>query len=601
MTLVLFSMPSHPAKPKEKTSRISEKAVRRLIALATILTVGALPLCNSAQADERSKTGLSKKTFSPAAPPNASPDAKADLVDMMGAAAGASGDADKSASGDADKSASGAKGAPGAKSGASAPVALDAKVDPKGVLNQALKAYQSGKYGQAAALLANDLQANPDDGTVHYYMGLALKKQGYDMKALHELEKAARLCPPEMVKKFADEQIGNLDEPEPLGPAPTTPPASGGDWWSGFGNSISQMFGGKPAAPATAAKAGAAGAGAGAGAGTNGSGTAAGSSSPAFPPISFFGMPDMMAPIKDAIKQGKKMLRDQKNNQGGNGGGDGGRRHGGGDYTRQQVGEAEIMHMDEMQDLVNKSHKMNVPDWASAPTGVVAFEQAPEGTPEWDYWIGRFKRSFQHVLMRRLNSEASDQVRGAAACIFSVDRAGNLRGQVYASTADPALNKCLVEAIRDLNHSRILAFPVTSHITGWNFQMSWNFGVYLAIVKRYKEQKEREETVQALLHLAKEETDLKATMLAADQEKRAKAKKLAAEKAAKAKLLKALPEANTEVAGRVLTPGSEREMKAVALELKDLTPVGTNASQPNVDPFASIDDQTINSWPDLNR
>ncbi len=130
--------------------------------------------------------------------------------------------------------------------------------------------------------------------------------------------------------------------------------------------------------------------------------------------------------------------------------------------------------------------------------------------------------------------------------------------------------------------------------------MSWNFGVYLAIVKRYNEQQEREEAVQALIRLAKEEAELKATMLA-EKEKRAKAKKLAAEKALKAKLLKAMPEAKQEVAGRVITPGAERELKAVALELKDLTPVGPNAAQPSEDPFASIDDQTINSWPDLNR
>jgi tetratricopeptide (TPR) repeat protein len=469
---------------------------------------------------------------------------------------------------------------------------LDPKVDPKGVLDQALKAYESGQYGHAASILATDLQANPDDGTVHYYMGLALKKQGYDMKALHELEKAARLCPPEMIKRFANEQIGNLDQPEPLeGTAGkgAAPAPSGGDWLTGLGNGINQMFGGKPAPPAntgaTATSSGAA---------TSSSGASATNAGPS---LSFFpGMPDVMGQIKDAVKQGKKMLRDRNAKE-----------HDKGtssrssvDFSRRQIGEAEIMHMDEMQALVQRSHSMNVPDWASNPSGLVAFEQAPENTPEWDYWIGRFKRAFQHVLMRRLNAEATDQQRGAAACIFSVDRSGNLHGQVYASTADPALNKCLVEAVRDLNHSRILAFPTTSRITGWNFQMSWNFGVYLAIVKAYKAQQQREATIQALMKIVQEDTAVKA-VIAAGKEKRAKAKKLADEKALKAKLLKPAPEAKVEVAGRVLTPGVERELKAVALELKDLTPVGADATQPNVDPFANINDQTINSWPDLNH
>jgi tetratricopeptide (TPR) repeat protein len=479
-------------------------------------------------------------------------------------------------------------------------VVIDPKADPKAVVDQALKAYEGGHYGDAVALLAADLQNNPNDGQVHYYLGLALKKQGYDMSALHELEKAARLCPPAMIKRFADEQIGNLDEPEPIEGKPAAAPAANNDWFGGLTNSLSQMFGGKPAtAPANGTGSGS---GPGAGAGTTGGAAPAPTrvaSVPSAGQFSFPGMPDFMGQLQDAVKQGKKMLRQAKDK------GVAGVRTPV-DFSRGRVGEAEIMHMDDMQDLVEKSHAIGVKDWGSNPEGLTAFLQAPESTPEWDYWIGRFKRSFQHVLMRRLNAEAANQVRGAAACIFSVDRDGNLRGQIYASTADPALNKCLVEAIRDLNHSRILRFPSTSRITGWNFQMSWNFGVYMAIVKSYRQELQREATIQALLKLVKEDASIKAT-IKAGEEKRAKAKRLAAEKALNAKLsakLKAIPVppvAKAEVSGHIVVKPAERELRAVALELKDLSPVAPDASKPNEDPFANINDQTINSWPDLNR
>jgi len=564
-------MQSSPPLPATSLNGHGTEAGQRLIALAASLVLGSSWMMLPALSEDHNPAAASKQNASShqqntAASPDKPGPAKLPVIPALPVP---------------DK-ADGGKPGPGQKSAPASEPALDPKTDPKGVIDQALKAYKTGHYGQAAAILANDLQVNPDDGTVHYYMGMALKRQGMDMKALNELEKAARLCPPEMIKKFADEQIGNLDEPEPLGGAAKAAPAPAppGDWLSGLGNGINQMFGGKPAAPTVA--------GASTTDATKSSGT------PAFPPLSFFpAMPDVMGQIKDAVKQGKKMLR-------GNAGPDKGPAKNHVDFSRRQAGEAEIMHMDEMQALVQKSHAMNMPDWASSSDGLTAFDQAPEGTPEWDYWIGRFKRSFQHVLLRRLNKEATDQVHGAAACIFSVDRAGNLRGQVYATTADPALNKCLVEAIRDLNHSRVLAFPSTTRISGWNFQMSWNFGVYLAIVDAYREQQKREATVEALLKMVKEDTTIKA-ILAKDKEKIARAKRLAAEKVLKAKLVKPVPDAKAEVSGRVVSRGAERELQAVAIEMKDLTPVSPGAAQPNEDPFANINDRTINSWPDLNR
>lgn len=56
-------------------------------------------------------------------------------------------------------------------------------------------------------MLARELKENPDDGKLHYYLGLALKKQGMDTKALRELEMAVRLCPDDMIASFAQEKL----------------------------------------------------------------------------------------------------------------------------------------------------------------------------------------------------------------------------------------------------------------------------------------------------------------------------------------------------------------------------------------------------------
>jgi hypothetical protein len=265
--------------------------------------------------------------------------------------------------------------------------------------------------------------------------------------------------------------------------------------------------------------------------------------------------------------------------------------------------------MDEMLDLVEKSKTINVPTWASHSDGLTVFHQAPEGIPEWDFWIARFKRSIQHVLLKRLNAEATEQVRGAAAAIFSVDRKGNLRGSIYATTADSVLNKCLVEAIKDLNHSRILAFPANSNITGWNFQMTWNFGKMLAYIHNYRQQQHQAEVARLMNDVLMRDAQLKAKILKAKREAELKAKlaKLALDKKkTAAKLLEqkraqaALTEikAEAEVEGRVLVAPSPKELRAVTLELNDLS---ANKVIPGTDPFAGIDDNQILSWPDLNR
>lgn len=441
---------------------------------------------------------------------------------------------------------------------------LPARADTKATIAEAVKAYKAGQYGPAAVLLAKELKENPDDGKLHYYLGLALKKQGYDVKALRELEMAVRLCPDDMIASFAQEKLDNLSQPRP---AASPPKAESKDWLanitSGISDSINQVFGGKKNAGA--------------------SGAAAVPDAPAAGPFDFFGS------AKQALKQGKDLVK---------------KVGGAANYNnRRQEGPAEVMSMSEMLNLAERSRTMNLPDWASHGDGVKVFAQAPEGSAAWDYWISRFKKSFQHLLMRHIDSEALEQTRGAAACIFSVDRQGNLRGQIYASTADAKLNKCLVETIRELNHSRILAFPSNSGISGWNFQMTWNFGTLLTYLHFFHARQKLIDEARVQAELALTQARIQAEK-EKEKAKRAKALRLAEEKRREfEKKLQAqmANQVKTEVMGHVVGQPTIRELKAVALELKDLTPVKMPAGGVEADPFAGITDDTIQSWPDLNR
>lgn len=439
------------------------------------------------------------------------------------------------------------------------------KLDSKTAVKLALKAYKDGRYGEAANLLLTDLKEHPDDSKTHYYLGLALKKQGYDMSALKELEMAARLAPPDMITAFAQEKLEGLDKPAVLPAAPAKPK----DWFAQMTSSVTDFIGlTKPV--------------------TSISPTNATTEKPASG--ANFEIPDLFGSMKDAIRSGKKMIKTASGQAP--------------QSSRRTSGPAEIMHMDEMLDLVEKSKTINVPAWASHAEGLTVFSQAPENIPEWDYWIARFKRSIQHVLLKRLNAESTDQVRGAAAAIFSVDRKGNLHGSIYASTADSVLNKCLVEAIRDLNHSRILAFPANSNITGWNFQMTWNFGKLLTYVRNYREQVKQAAAIKELTDALAADAQIRAKILKAKNERelKAKMKKLAKEKdlATKAKLLEQKREIKAEVEGHIMTKPALKELRAVTLELNDINTT-PGAPIPEGDPFASIDDNKILSWPDLNR
>lgn len=430
------------------------------------------------------------------------------------------------------------------------------------VVQQAIKEYKAGNIEKAAALLQADLQNNPDDGTTHYYLGLLKQHLGDDAGALDQLEWAARLCPPEVLTSLTKQVADSKGKQLPKVPNVITPKT---DWLGMMGNSLGQMFGSeKPVARVTE------------------------SGDIEMPPPVFFSSMD------DLWKQGRNMVRQ------------------GVDKAKEVQGKkkykswaANVMPMDDMMDLVDKSKGINATKWASHSDGLSKFRQAPENTPAWDAWIARFTRSFQHVLTAFLAQDATTQVTGRAACIFSVDKRGNLRGHIYASTGDGVLNQALIKTIQTLNHSRILEFPPESKVTGWNFRMTWNYGQILAYIRAYKarqamiEKQQQEEIIakqtEALLLAKKQaEKDAKALRL-----KELREKQIAR---AKARLLQ-LQSVKTDVTGIVLPAAKPVELNAVALSLSDpnlkkqnFTPVDAN-----YDPFANISDQEIMSWPNLNH
>jgi len=425
------------------------------------------------------------------------------------------------------------------------------------VIQTAIKEYEAGNYEKAAQLLADDLKQNPDDGVVHYYLGLVKQKAGDDAGALDQLEWAARLCPPEMITSLTQQAMNAKGEKLPKIPRTITPKA---DWFGMFGNSVTQMFGGSKEAK------------------VNDSGDIE------MPPPVLFGSMDQM------FDQGKKMVKDGvKKAQG---------------KPVYKSWAANVIPMDDMLALVDKSKAINASKWGSHSDGLGKFRQSPENTPAWDAWIARFQRSFQHVLTGYLARDAKNQVTGRAACIFSIDNRGNLRGHIYASTGDGVLNSCLLKTIQALNHSRILEFPAESKVTGWNFRMTWNYGQILAYVRAYRAYKaEMEKRAQEEIIAKQTEALLKAKQQAESDAKAQKLKLLREKQLARAKARLAELKSKSEVTGQLLTQLKPRELNAVAMSLNDpkLKSLPNVPSDQKIDPFKNISDQEIMSWPDYSH
>lgn len=429
-------------------------------------------------------------------------------------------------------------------------------------IQAAIKEYRAGNVESAAALLQEELQKNPGDGISHYYLGLLKQHIGDDAGALDQLEWAARLCPPEILTSLTKQVADGKGATLPKVPTVITPKA---DWFGTLGNSLGQMFAKeKPTAKVTS------------------------SGDIEMPPPVFFNS------IDDIWKQGRNMVRQgvdkAKDIQG---------------KKEYKSWAANVMPMDDMMDLVDKSKGINATKWASHSDGLTKFRQTPENTPAWDAWIARFYRSFQHVLTANLAQDAKNQVTGRAACICSVDKRGNLRGHIYASTGDGVLNKALLKTIQTLNHSRILEFPPESKVTGWNFRMTWNFGQILGYIRVYRarqamiekaaqEEIIRKQTEALLLAKKKADLDAKAAKLKALREKQIAR--------AKARLLE-LQQVKTDVSGIVLPAAKPLELNAVAMSLSDpkLQKQKLSPANANYDPFANISDREIMSWPNLNK
>ena len=429
------------------------------------------------------------------------------------------------------------------------------------LIEQVKAAYKKGEYRKALRLLKKDLDENPYDGTSHFYMGLVRQQLGQDIPALDELELAARLLPAETLDSFAEQAIEQVKEGKQE--LPETPKPK--DWFTQISESVTQLFNGDSQKSGTAKQ-----------------------SQP-------WQMPDLMAGVDDMYRQAKRMIKSQtekpKNRKGG-----------------YQSWAATTMSMADIQDLVRKSKVINKESWASHGDGLKSFRQAPANTPAWDYWIARFKRSFQYILMSHLAKEGEVRPYGSAACIFSLDNRGNLRGHIYASTASKRLNSCLIKTIQELNHSRILEFPKNAKITGYNFQMRWQFGkllryiAYVRAVKAKRLEMIEAQKAAALEAKIKAEKDAKAKLLAKKklEEEKARQKRLALLR--KKRLEAQKPEFKTKVFGEVLPNPKTKpvELKAKALTLADV-PFSETIDTGEGDPFSKIDDRTIMNWPDINQ
>lgn len=423
---------------------------------------------------------------------------------------------------------------------------------------KAIGEYQKGNYDKAAALLATDLRENPDNGLSHYYLGLVQKRLGQDVQALGELEMAARQLQPEMVEALTREAMDKNQDILPKIPVLKQPREP--NWFEWVGAGWNQMVTGKTE-----------------------------SGDPA---------PDFMDSLEDMYRQSKRWVKSigkdpkkAKKKQ----------------YTPTY---ASSMPLEDMLELVNKSRKLNNKSWASHPDGLAKYRQAPENTREWDFWINRFTRAFQYILLKHLAKEGGDHLTGSAACIFSIDKTGRLRGHIYASTADSVLNRCLLATIKEMNYSRILEFPGSSKIDGFNFRMTWNYGRLLRYIRAVRLRREAMER-QALAQLQTKVESKTTSAQVKGQEKRGK--KIEEKKAIARRLPPAKPglkekitteteatSVKTAVLAEILPPPRPLELEAVALSLSDV-PMPKNAGTRQGDVFKNIDDRAIMAWPDLNR
>ena len=449
---------------------------------------------------------------------------------------------------------------------------LPALAQPSDVMRQAIDLYSQGRLEEAAQLLQRDLREHPDSGVAHQYMGKILEKQGYDKQALQEFETAFRLIPQGVVDAGIKTAVQGAS-----GKTSTASPSQkpGTNWfesmWNNAVDSTTRFFGGTPA-PRPAS--------------TTGSSTPFSlesdptSAMPFWLPIA---MPNLAQNIKKLYKDGRKRIINMvhKNSQ---------------QNTPSGWHPYKSISMADLEDIIEKCQKMDTEKWASHEDRVRMYPSTPPDSREWDFWISRYRRAFQFILLHHLEEYAKDETRGATSIAFSVDKNGRLRGCIFATTSNDNLNRCLLETIRDLNGSRILKFPANPPIEGWNFTMSWDFRRMLAIVKARREAREKMLAMQN----AKEDEFTKlstdASLLAQKVLEEGKAEQ---QRLRLAKLEESLVR-KTEVSAMIVQPAKPVELRATALKLSDVL-MNNKFKRGKGDAFKNIDDRQIMSWPDISN
>lgn len=444
---------------------------------------------------------------------------------------------------------------------------------PSDAMRQAIELYSQGRLEEAAQLMQKDLRDNPENGIAHQYMGKILEKQGYDKQALQEFETAFRLIPQDVVDagiKTAAQAAGGKPSARAAAAATQKP---GGNWFENMWNNVvdntTKFFGGTPPPRTTSTTTT-----------TFDLNRDPTEQMPFWLPIA---MPDLAKNIKKMWKESRKKVANLWNkHQAQNGPG--------GWHPYKSISMAEL------EDIIDKCQNMNSDKWASHPDRVRHFSAVPPDSREWDFWITRYRRAFQFILLHHLEEYAKDETRGATSIAFSVDKNGRLRGCIFATTSNDNLNRCLLETIRDLNGSRILKFPANPPIEGWNFTMSWDFRRMLAIVKARREAR----AAQLAAMNAKEDEFTKLSTDAiqlgqkALEEEKAKAEKLRIAKLEESIVRK------QEVSAMIVPKAKPVELRATALKLSDVL-MNKNFKRGKGDAFKDIDDRQIMSWPDISN
>jgi tetratricopeptide (TPR) repeat protein len=440
------------------------------------------------------------------------------------------------------------------------------------VMRQAVELYSQGRLEEAAQLLQRDLREHPDSGVAHQYMGKILEKQGYDKQALQEFEMAFRLIPQGVVDAGIKTAAQGATGKTISASASQTPAAN---WfetmWNNAVDSTTRFFGGTPAPRPTTST------GSSSGFDLNSDPS---TSMPFWLPIA---MPNLAENIKKLYKDGRKRIINLVHKQGEK-------------NTPSGWHPYKSISMADLEDIVEKCQKMDTSKWASHDDRIRMYPSTPPDSREWDFWISRYRRAFQFILLHHLEEYAKDETRGATSIVFSVDKNGRLRGCIFATTSNDNLNRCLLETIRDLNGSRILKFPANPPIEGWNFTMSWDFRRMLAIVKARREAREKLLAMQNAKEDAFTKLSTDASVLAQKMLVEARAEQ---QKLRLAKLEESLVR-KTEVSATIVQPAKPVELRATALKLSDVL-MKDKFKRGKGDAFKNIDDRQIMSWPDISN